>query len=390
MLVIKNGKVLDGVGKVWENGSVLIENGKIAAIGENIDVPSNAEVIDASGLWVTPGFIDAHTHAGVMGEPKVRGDFGDTNEATNPVTSQVRAIDAFYPDDMSIGWVLKGGFTTLCTLPGSANIIGGEGFVYKTAPRATVEEMEIPGHRVMKFALGENPRGAYKDKTRTRMGVAAAMRETLFNAREYSDALLEAEKNGTKPPKRDFKLEPLVPVVRGEMMCRIHCHRSDDITTAMRVCEEFGLKYSLEHATEGFKIADKIAEKGIICVIGPLVSGPYKQEVWERNLQTPALLTEAGITVCLTEDSSSLTKLLPMHIGLCIRQGLKYEDALKAVTINPAKLLGVDGHTGSLEVGKDADVAIWSGDPFCNYTSCLHTIVDGEVFTHDITGRQMV
>ena len=392
LLAIINGKVLDGAGHTWDKATVLAENGKIKAVGPDVAVPEGAQVIDAEGCWVTPGFVEPHTHISLMGEPQTRGGISDVNESIDPVTAQIRAIDAFDPCNMSVNWARRGGFTTCCVLPGSANVIGGEGFVFKTAPKATVDEMEVPGTRVMKFALGENPRANYRDKNKikTRMGTAAVLRETLFNAREYSDALRAAEKNPAAMPKRNFKLEALVPVVRGEMMCRIHCHRSDDIATAMRVAEEFGLKYELEHATEGYKLAEKLAEKGIICTIGPLVSGPYKQEVWERTLSTPAMLVEKGVTVCLTEDSASLTKLLPMHVGLCIRNGLKYEDALRAVTINPARLLGLEGRIGSLEPGKDADIAVFNGDPFCNYTSCLHTIVDGEVFTHDLSGRQML
>ncbi len=385
VLAITNGKVFTATGVNYDRATVLAENGKITAIGVDLPVPEGAQVIDAAGCWVTPGFVEPHTHISLMGEPRSRGGFGDVNETIDPVTSQVRAIDAFDPCNMALEVVRRGGFTTCCVLPGSANVIGGEGFAFKNAPKETIDEMVLPGTRVMKFAMGENPRGAYQSgKIKTRMGTAAILRETLFKAKEYADAKANGEK-----VKFDMKLEALVPVVRGEMKCRFHCHRSDDIATVLRVAEEFHLNIALEHATEGFKLADKLAEKGIICTIGPLVSGPYKQEVWERNLMTPARLVKAGVTVCLTEDSASLTKLLPMHIGLCIRSGLSWEDALKAITVNPAKLLGVDDRLGTLEVGKDADVAVWDGDPFCNYTNCLHTVVDGEVFTHDLTVPQM-
>ncbi|MBE6994627.1 MAG: amidohydrolase [Ruminococcaceae bacterium] len=385
VLAIKNGKVFTAAGQKFDKATVLTENGKITAVGENVAIPEGAQVIDAEGCWVTPGFVEPHTHISLMGEPRSRGGFGDVNETIDPVTSHVRAIDAFDPCNMALEVVRRGGFTTACVLPGSANVIGGEGFAFKLAPKETIDEMVLPGTRVMKFAMGENPRGAYQSgKIKTRMGTAAILRETLFKAKEYADAKANGEK-----VKFDFKLEALVPVVRGEMMCRFHCHRSDDIATVLRIAEEFHLKFALEHATEGFKLADKLAEKNIICTIGPLVSGPYKQEVWERNLMTPARLTKAGVTVCLTEDSASLTKLLPMHIGLCIRSGLSWDDALKAITINPATLLGVADRLGTLEVGKDADIAVWDGDPFCNYTNCLHTIIDGQVFTHDLTIPQM-
>lgn len=381
MLAITGGRVLDGCGNVLENGTVLIENGKIRAVGAGLAVPEGAQVIDAAGGWVTPGLIDAHTHLAVLGEPKTRGESGDANESVAPATPHMRAIDAFDPSSPGLFHARRGGFTAACVLPGSANVIGGTGFAFKLAPRATVDEMMIPGTEVMKFALGENPRANYRkdNKIKTRMGVAASLRETLFAAREYSEAL----KSVGPGFKRDFRLEPLVSVVRGEMLCRFHCHRSDDIATVLRVAEEFSLKYSLEHATESFKMTGQIARAGVTCVIGPLVSGPYKQEVWERSLRTPGILEKAGIPLCLTEDSGILTKLLPMHVGLCIKNGLSYDGALRAVTIEAARLLGIADRTGSLEVGKDADVAVFNGDPFSNYTTCLHTVIDGEVFTHD-------
>ncbi len=394
VLAVVNGKVLDGAGNTWEKGTVLARDGVISQVGAQADVsvPEEARVIDAQGCWVTPGFVEAHSHLAVMSEPRTREEPGDGNESVDPVTAHVRALDAVDPCNISFQWALRGGFTTCCVLPGSANVIGGEGFTLKTAPRATVDDMVIPGTRVMKMALGENPRGCYRsrDKIKTRMGTAGVLRETLFKAREYSEELRAAQERGAPMPRRDFRMEALVPVIRGEMMCRIHCHRADDMATAMRIAEEFGLKYSLEHATEGYKLAEKLAEKGVVCVVGPLVSGPYKQELWERNLSTPAILTQAGVTICLTEDAASLSKLLPVHVGLCIRSGLKYEDALRAVTINPARLLGLESRIGTLEAGKDADIAVWNGDPFSNYTSCLHTIVDGEVFTHDLSIPQLV
>ncbi|MBR0140107.1 MAG: amidohydrolase [Firmicutes bacterium] len=383
VLAITNGTVYDGTGKVYRKATVLVEDGKIKAVGEGLKAPEGARVINARGKWVLPGFIEAHTHATLMGEPMMRGaNSGDTNEGTDPITSQVRVIDAFYPEGMAIDWVRRAGFTTAMVLPGSANVIGGVGVAFKMADRPTPDDMMIPGTQVMKMALGENPKAVYSqsNKIKTRMGTAAVLRETLRKAKDYSDALKAADGDPAKAPKFDAKLDALVPVIRGEMLCRIHCHRVDDIATAMRICEEFGLKYALEHATEGYKLADKLAEKGIICTIGPLVSGPYKQEVWGRSIMTPQELIKHGVTVCLTEDASILTKKLPMHIGLCIREGLAWEDALKCVTVNPAKLLGISDRVGTLEPGKDADICIWDGDPFCNYSRCDYTIIEGEVY----------
>jgi len=383
MLAIKGGKVFTVTGETIENGIILIEDGKIAAVGADICIPEGAEIIDATGKWVTPGFIDAHTHLAVMGEPATIPGMSDGNETTDPITAHVRAFDAFNPNDIGIGEARSAGFTTACSLPGSANLIGGEGFAFKLRDGKTVFDFAIPGKTYMKMALGENPRRVYSTKGRipsTRMGSGAVLREALFNAKVYSDAKKAAETDPSKAPKPDFKLEALVPVVRGEMLCRIHCHRSDDIMTAIRVAKEFGLKFTLEHATEGYKIMDKIKENDLYCVVGPLCTGKYKMEVWGRKLETPGILDNNGVKLCLTEDGGSSTKWLPMHIGLCIARGLKWESALKAVTINPATLLGVEDRVGSIEVGKDADIAIFNGDPFINMTMCETTIVEGKVF----------
>ena len=383
LLAITNGKVYDGTGKVYKKATVLAENGKIKAVGENLEVPEGAKVINARGKWVLPGFIEAHTHATILGEPKMRGANGeDVNEVIDPVTPNVRVIDAFNPESVAIDWIRRGGFTTAMVLPGSANVIGGIGAAFKLKNSFSADEMKIEGTDVMKMALGENPKSCYTQakKITTRMGTASVLRDTLQKAVEYSDALKAAETDPSKKPKWDAKLDALVPVVRGEMKCRIHCHRVDDIGTALRVADEFGLKIALEHCTEGYKIKEDLAKRGIICTIGPLVSGPYKQEVWGRSVMTPAVLTEAGVTVCLTEDAGLLTRNLTTHIGYCIREGLKWEDALKAITVNAAKNLGIEDRVGTLEPGKDADLCIWDGDPFCNYSTCNYVVIEGEVY----------
>ncbi len=387
MLAIKDGRVLTAAHKEYDKATLLIEDGRIIALGEDLAIPSEAKVIDAQGCWVCPGLIDAHTHIGVWGEPNTRGGISDGNEtAAEPATPQVRALDAFNICDPGIAAAREAGFTACCTLPGSGNVVGGTGFAYKLCPRETVDQMMIPGTEVMKFALGENPRFNYGTKgksPKTRMGVGAVLRQTLFEAKIYSDQLLEAQNDPEKkPPTPNFRLEALVPVVRGEMLCRIHCHRADDIATAIRIAKEFGLRYSLEHATEGFKLPDILATEGVFCVIGPLNMGPAKQEVWECNFGTPGVLANAGIKICLTQDTGVMTKLLPTFIGLAIAEGLSHKAALEAVTINAARLLGIDSMTGSLEVGKAADIAIFNGDPFSNYTKCLHTIIEGQVFSH--------
>lgn len=383
MLAIQNGTIFTGTGEVLEHGTLLAENGKIQAVGVDLDIPAGAEILDVSGCVVTPGLIDAHTHIGVRGEPQHRGTVPDhTEKGMNPVTPHMRLLDAFQPHDIGIAAAREAGFTTCCTLPGASNVISGTGFAFKTAPRNTPDQMMIPGTECMKFALGENPIAAYgaKDKSpKTRMGVSALIRKTLWDARYYSQQLQDAAQQG-KTIKPDFTLEPLVPVVRGEMLCRFHCHTSGDIATAIRIAREFNLKFSLEHVTEGFQLLPEIRDSGAICAIGPLITAPSKREIWARSLTTPAAFEQAGIPFCLIQDGGVMTTLLPVYVGLAIKNGLSHDTALQAVTILPARLLGIEHRVGSLEPGKDADLAIFDGDPFSNYTHCRYTVVDGQVF----------
>lgn len=386
MKAIKCGKINTITNGIIDNGIILVNNGKIEALGKNISIPNDAEIIDASNYYVMPGLIDAHTHISTFGEPTDMFSMYDGNEMSSPITPFIRAMDALNPFDFAIERVRNAGFTTVCTLPGSANIIGGTGIVFKLRGH-TAEEMIIPGTEQMKMALGENPRGVYgKDKKlpMTRMGVAGLWRQTLSEAKDYSDKLKEGEKDPSKTPKFDFKMESLVKVIRGEMKVRIHCHRSDDIITAIRVCEEFNLDYSLEHATEGYKVADILGAKKATCVVGPLLMGPEKQELHAVNEETAGILCKSGATVCLTADTGSGTAWLPGNIGIIIRNGLSEEDAFKAVTINPAKLLGVETKVGSLEIGKDADIAIFDGHPFSSMTLCRFTMIDGVVYKNTL------
>ena len=378
MLAIINGKTYVGTGKVYEKATILVENGIIKEIGENVSVPADAQIIDAEGKQVYPGFIEAHTHATLMSEPRITGAIMDVNEASNPITPEVSIIDAIDPDSEALDYIRRGGFSTVMILPGSAHVVGGEGVAVKTAKKVTVDEMIIEGTQVMKMAFGENPRGAFKDKIKTRMNTSAILRDLLSRAVEYADA-----KDAGKAPKFDSKLEAMIPVVRGTKKCRIHCHKSMDIMNVIRICQEFKLNFALEHCTDSLPLASRLAEMGVFCTIGPLLSGPYKNEVWHRSAQLPGKLVKQGVKICLTEDSSIATKLLPIHIGICIKEGLPWEEALKAITINAAENLGIADKTGSLEIGKQADISIWDGDPFCNYSTCNYTIIDGEVYKHD-------
>ena len=377
MIAITHGKLLTVTNGTIEDGTLLIDNGKITAIGTDISIPEGAEVINASEKWVTPGLIDAHTHISTFNEPHWMPHIGDGNEITAPVTAQIRGIDALNPFDMAISVARSAGFTTCYTGPGSANVIGGTGLSFKLKNAATVQEIAIEGSEMMKMALGENPKRCYgseKKMPMTRMGTGAVLRKALFEAKQYSDDLAKG-----KDIKRDFDLEALVPVVRGEMRCRIHCHQADDIVTAIRIAEEFQLDYTIEHCTEGYKILDFLKAKKAKVVIGPLLMGPQKFEIWGCRQDTPAVFEKAGIQdFCLMADDSSATKWLPVHVGIAMRQGLSFEQALKCVTINPARLLQLEDRVGSLEVGKDADIAIFNGMPFSNLTLCEQVIIDGK------------
>lgn len=386
MIAIKGGKLLTVTHGIIENGTILIEDGKIKAVGQNVQIPQGAEVINAEGKWVTPGLIDVHTHISTFAEPQPRPVIHDGNETSSPNTAQIRGIDGLNPRDMAIRVARNAGFTTCYTGPGSANVIGGTGLAFKLKNGETVYDLVIPGTEMMKMAFGENPKNVYGSRhilPNTRMGVAGVLREALFNAKAYSDAKLKAEKEGKEPPKPDFKLEALVPVVRREMKCRIHAHRNDDIVTAVRICKEFNLDFVIEHCTEGYMIKDFIAKEGVTAVVGPLDMGPAKMEIWNTTYDNPGILEKAGVNFCLTQDTSSQTDKLPVNVGIAIAHGLSYEYALKAVTINPATVLGLQDRMGSLDEGKDADIAIFSGDPFCNYTLCEKTIIDGVVYDRD-------
>lgn len=379
--VIKNGCLYTITQGVIEGGSVLIENGKIVAVGRDLSIPADAEVIDAKGQIVTPGLIDAHSHIGLFGEPSIPAT-ADGNEKTGPVQASLFGIDSLNPADPAFPKVLAAGVTTVYTGPGSSNIIGGTGMAVKTVGR-TVDEMVVPGTEGMKMALGENPKrnyGAENKSPSTRMGNASVLREALIAAQNYQLKIEQATADG-KPNTvdRNLGLEQLGKVLRREMKARIHCHRADDIITAIRIAEEFNLDFVLEHATEGYKVANILAEKQVPCVVGPLLMGPAKHELWEVRLDTPAVLTQAEVKVAIQMDTSSATKWLPVYTGLAVRAGLEMDAAFRAITINPAEILGLADRLGSIEVGKEADLAIWNGHPLSNFTTCQTVIIAGKV-----------
>ncbi|OEF99483.1 amidohydrolase [Vulcanibacillus modesticaldus] len=379
MIAITNAKLLTVTKGTIENGVILIEEGKIKAIGEDIEIPGDATIIDGQNKWVTPGLIDAHTHLGVF-EETIGWAGADGNEMTNPSTPHVRALDAINPLEQGFVDAYMGGITTVQIMPGSANVIGGEMSIVKTYGRV-VEEMLVKELSGIKVAFGENPKRVYGEKKQmpsTRMGTAAVLRENLTKAKNYMKKMEEG--NDKKSPEVDLQMESLIKVIKREIPLRAHAHRADDIMTAIRIAEEFEIDLTLEHCTEGHIIADIIAEKGYRAAVGPTLSNRSKIELGDRGWHTLVELDKAGVPVSIITDHPVVPiEYISVSAAIAVREGLDEETALKAITINPARHMGVEDKVGSLEVGKDADVVIWSGNPFDFRTKVEVTIINGKV-----------
>ena len=379
MLLIKNGHIMTMAGREFTNGSVLIgDDGKITAVGEALEAPEGAPVIDAQGRLVTPGCVDAHCHIGLDNEA-VGWEGRDYNEIVEPITPQMRAIDSIYPQDEAFPNAIRGGVTTACTGPGSANVIGGTFTAIKLVGNR-VDNMIVKDPIAMKCAFGENPKRCYgqgsKKSPMTRMAVAALLRETLFKTRRYME-----DKAAGKNPPFDMKLEAMEPVLRGEIPLKCHAHRADDILTAIRVAKEFGVKMTMDHCTDGEVIADELAKEGFPAFVGPSLGGKSKIELQNKSFTTPGVLSKAGVKVSIITDAPVIPlQNLPMCAGLAANAGLPMEEAWKAITINPAESLGIADRVGSLEPGKDGDVVIWTADPLTTIGGEAYiTVVDGKV-----------
>lgn len=352
--------ITDGV----KQGNILIDDeGRIAGVGD-IAIPEGTEVIDAFGKIVMPGMIDAHGHAGVY-EEAIGWEGADGNEAVDPITPQLRALDGINPHDEGICEALEAGVTTMCVLPGSANVIGGQGVIIHMYGN-TVEDMII-GEGGLKVAFGENPKRVYsgqKKSPSTRMATASLLREQLVKAQNYQAKLEKAKDDPDKAPERDLKMEALVRVLKKEIPMRAHAHRADDIITALRIADEFGVDIIIEHCTEGHKIAEELGNRKVRAVVGPTMTNRSKVEVRERDYSTLRTLWENGVQIAITMDHPVIhVQYLNISAALAVKAGLPREEALKAVTINPARILGIDDRYGSLEEGKLADIVLWSGDP---------------------------
>lgn len=366
MILIQGGLVKTITGEDIENGQVLIDGGKIVAVGKDLQVPEGTEVFDASGCLVTPGLVEAHCHIGIH-EEAIRWEGNDTNEYSNPVTPELRAIDGINPRCEAFRLAVKSGVTTAVTGPGSANILGGTFCAIKLAGDC-VDDMIIRDPVAMKIAFGENPKGCYgndgKKRPVTRMAIAATLRDTLTKAKRYAEEIAEAEKDPSKRRPYDMQLEALLPVIRKEIPLKAHAHRADDILTALRIAKEFDVDITLDHVTEGHLIASKLAAAGKPVLIGPSFVSKSKYELRERTFATAGILNKAGLEVCLITDAPVVPLCyLPLCAGLAVKEGLDEDEAWKAITINPARAAGIDARVGSLEPGKDADVAIFDGNP---------------------------
>ncbi len=366
MLLIKNAWLKPITAPDIRCGQLLVEDGKIAAIGETVDAPSDAQVFDVQGCLVTPGFIDAHTHIGLH-EESIRWEGQDYNEMSSPVTPGMRANDAINPMDEAFMNAIAGGVTDAITGPGSANVIGGTFVAIKLHGRR-VDDMVLRNPVAMKVAFGENPKGCYGQNGRkepnTRMAVAALLREELAKTRRYAAEVAAAEADPTKTRPYDFDLEAMLPVIRREIPLKVHAHRADDILTALRIAHEFDVDVTLDHVTEGHLIANILAEEGKPVLVGPSFGSKSKFELKEKTFATPGILHRAGLPVCIITDAPVIPLYyLPLCAGLAIKEGLDEDEAWRAITINPARVARIDGRVGSLTVGKDADIAVFDGNP---------------------------
>ena len=378
MLCIKNGTVHDGVHREGFQADILVEDGKIKAIGEKLEIPGDAEVVDAAGLQVYPGFVEAHGHIGLDGSG-IGYEGMDYNELNDIISPQMRGIDGVKPLDPALPKAAAAGVTCVCVGPGSANVLGGTFTTIKTVGRR-VDDMVVRDGVAMKCAFGENPKPVYRDKKdSSRMTTAALLRETLFKAREYMEKKEAAGDDVSKRPAFDMKLEALLPVMRREIPLKAHAHATEDLFTALRIAREFDLKITLEHVTEGHLIVDELVEENVPLAVGPTLGSASKFELRNKSWTTPGVLAAAGCQVSIITDSPVIPQeYLPLCAGLAVQAGMDPFAALQAITINPARHAGIADRIGSLEAGKDADIVVTDGCPFEVSTKVKHVFIDGK------------
>ena len=362
-MLIQNGMIHDAIHETPYQADILVKDGKIAAIGKNLNA-AGEETVDAAGLNIFPGFVDAHSHLGLDSDG-VGYEGWDYNEMNDPISPQMRGIDGFKPMQPCMRAAAKAGVTTVCTGPGSANVLGGTFCAVKTVGKR-VEDMLVKEAIAMKCAFGENPKRCYRDKgVSTRMTTAAKLRETLFKAREYLEKKEAAGDDAGKKPPFDMKLEALIPVLKREIPLKAHAHAAEDIFTALRIAREFNVKITLEHVTEGHLIVEELAREHVPCAVGPSLTNASKFELRNKTFDTPGILSKAGLQVSIITDAPVIPQeYLPLCAGLAIKHGMEPFAALQAITINPARHAGIEDRVGSIEPGKDADLVLCAGSPF--------------------------
>lgn len=377
MLII-NGKIFTMEGKPIDNGFVRIKKNLIEETGEMSALKNtkNEKILDVHGAWVMPGLIESHAHIGITEEKwGVIGD--DSNEQTNPSTATLRAIDGINPMDPAFHDAIEAGITSVMAGPGSANVIGGQ-FVFMKTQGRCIDNMIVKFPAALKVAFGENPKTTYGDQNvypSTRMGIAAMLRNTLHQAVQY-----KKDKESGNITAENFEMEPWIPVLNKEIPLKAHAHRADDILTAIRIAREFDVEITIDHGTESHLVVDEIKKSGFPVIAGTDLTSRSKLEVQYMDFKTSGILQEAGILFSITTDHPvALIQYLPLCAGLAVKNGLSMEEGLKALTIYPAQICRVDDRVGSLKEGKDADIAIFSGNPMEIFTKTLYTIIDGEI-----------
>ncbi|MDF2685826.1 MAG: amidohydrolase [Clostridia bacterium] len=369
-------------GKNYESGCILIHNKIIKKVAESINKAENDDniIIDAKGKWVMPGLIDAHCHVGIS-EEKKGFEGNDCNEVTEPVTPYLKAIDAINPMDSAFHNAIKAGITSIMVGPGSSNVVGGQFVFIKTNGRS-IDDMIVLEPAAMKIAFGENPKKNYGNKNlmpSTRMSIGSMLREELFEAKQYVDNKKAAQKSG-ESFKENIRSECWLPVFNKDIPLKAHVHRADDILTAIRIAKIFDLNLTLDHCTEGHLISEEIRTSGFPVIVGPNLASRNKIEVQYMDFKTAGLLYKAGIKVAImTDHPVSLIQCLPLCAGLAVKEGLDLEEGLKAITINAAEICNVSSRVGSIEEGKDADIAIFDGNPMETFTNCIYTIINGAI-----------
>lgn len=380
-LLIKQGLIHDAIHCKPYLADILVEHGKIKQIAPVLKgiAVNEAQSLDASGLHVYPGFVEAHCHLGLDGYG-IGFEGMDYNEMTDAATPQLSAIDGLNPQDPTIRMAMESGVTCVASGPGSSNVLGGTFAVYKTAGKR-IDAMALKEKAAMKCAFGENPKRCYKDKELcSRMSIASKLRIMLKQTQEYLARLEAAGEDILKRPAYDPKLEALIPVIKGEMPLKAHVHQANDIFTAIRIAKEYHLKLTLDHCTDGSLIAEELAKEGYPVAVGSTLTHASKFELKHRSFSTPGDLARAGCEVSIITDSPIIPQqYLALCAGLAVKSGMDSFEALKAITIHPAKHIGVADRVGSIELGKDADFVLTDGNPLVSDTAIHYVLIDGEI-----------